>query len=446
MRVKEIQLDHSSDSSIAFFPDSLRFFEVNGETMDVLKNIVEGKQFKEILSVYDFMTEESYEQLKSLCSEEIINTQVSVNEDIKVLFRLVLNITNVCNMQCKYCYANGGSYGSKETIMSIETLKKILDSFYDKYDNIETIQLFGGEPTLNIPAIRFTCDYVRKHEKKTEVCMVTNGSNITEELFQLIKENNINLTISIDCEELHNELRPYNSGDGTYDIIKENIRKLYKAVGQPSQIEVTYTKQHDERDISIQKMLSSLKKDIGIDIAAHVAAVCTHNPLYKLDTPKRFEESINDYFKNLGTDKQIHYSFVDRFLSVLKDRQVSNVYCGGGIGTLAVACNGDVYPCFYFTDNEDFRIGNIITDTPNDLDRQILRIRKKYLEYDRKNTEKCKNCFANNVCFGCLGINQSMTGDSLVSSDFHCKMVQSGLEATIRNVVMRRINERLEVS
>ena len=43
----------------------------------------------------------------------------------------------------------------------------------------------------------------------------------------------------------------------------------------------------------------------------------------------------------------------------LKHKIPFDYFCGAGISTLAVSTRGDIYPCFYFIDNEKFKIGNV---------------------------------------------------------------------------------------
>ncbi|MCM1160874.1 MAG: radical SAM protein [Roseburia sp.] len=435
MRLKVIPLNENKN--IVYFPDSLRFFETNNDTTEVLKDIVDEKPFEYFSSKYNDFSEETFKNLKNYCLETVKYEEVS--KDTNVLSRLVLNISNVCNMKCKYCYAGGGTYGDKESFMNTSILEKILEFFYKCYENIEIIQLFGGEPTLNMEVINHVCRYVKHNKKSTAITMVTNGTNLTDELIECIFENQIYVTVSIDCKELHDNLRPFNSGKGTYEIIKNNINKLYLKTGQPNQVEITYTKMHDQQGISIHRLIESLKKDLVFDISAHVTPVCTKDPNYKLDTPERFFESINDYYKYIGSENQIHYSYVDRFLEPLSKHSKSKIICGGGIGTIAVDGKGNIYPCFYFVNNPEFIIGNVIIDNYEQLKQNIRNMQNKYISYNRYESEKCKDCFANTICFGCMGVNYSMTGDTMKSSDFHCEWIKKGLETTLINAVTKKL-------
>jgi uncharacterized protein len=432
-----------TNTKIAYFPDALRFFVVDELTEDIIMKVKNGFSYTDISLEYENFTEDEFTQITAYCKEKNVDSEDTISSSDTIpssfLSRLVLNISNSCNMSCKYCYANGGTYGSENALMDIPTLKKILDTFYDRFDIIGVIQLFGGEPALNIEAIEFICDYIRKHEKITSIGMVTNGTILSEKLQNLIEEFNIRVTVSLDIHELQDVLRPFTSSEnGTYEQIIENIKTLHKHTDQPSQIEVTYTKLHEDEGISVHKLLHSIYNDLGVDIPAHVVPVCTEDKNFKMKSPQVFIDSINDYFKYLDTDEKIHLSLANRYLTSLYDREISSTYCGGGIDTISISCNGDIYPCFYFTDNEKFKIGNVLTDNNLSIDHHLEETRAKYLGDSRSISLACSQCFANTVCFGCLGVNQSMTGNPFLASDFHCAMVKGGLEATLRNIVFRR--------
>ena len=99
---------------------------------------------------------DTYNKFKNLLYKEEILEEVTAKREHE-LYKLVLNITNKCNLACKYCYANGGNYCSSEGIMKVETAKATLDTFLKRYRNIRVIQFFGGEPTFNLDVIEFVC-------------------------------------------------------------------------------------------------------------------------------------------------------------------------------------------------------------------------------------------------------------------------------------------------
>ncbi len=114
------------------------------------------------------------------------------------------------------------------------------------------------------------------------------------------------------------------------------------------------------------------------------------------------------------------------------------LFCGGGIGTVAVDGKGNVYPCFYFVNNPEFIIGNVVYNSYNELKDNITQMHDYYTAYNRREVEKCRDCFANTICFGCMGVNYNMTGNAMESSEFHCEWVKRGLEATLKNAALKR--------
>lgn len=80
-------------------------------------------------------------------SVHISNESFSVRQpDTNLCNRLVLNMTNQCNLACKYCYAEGGDYGQENSClkMTVEVMKKTVDRIYSMYSKgIHQIQFLA---------------------------------------------------------------------------------------------------------------------------------------------------------------------------------------------------------------------------------------------------------------------------------------------------------------
>ncbi len=61
-------------------------------------------------------------------------------------------------------------------------------------------------------------------------------------------------------------------------------------------------------------------------------------------------------------------------------------------------------------------------------------MRKEYYENGIKNIEKCSSCFANTVCYGCLGVNYFSTGNLYEPPVSHCNLVKGSLEKILLNL------------
>ena len=85
-------------------------------------------------------------------------------DNTKSLSRLEIMLCNSCNLKCKYCYANEGTYGSTEAIANPEIILNSLVSLIPhKYNHIKTIMFFGWKPLLNTETIRITCELFQKN-------------------------------------------------------------------------------------------------------------------------------------------------------------------------------------------------------------------------------------------------------------------------------------------
>lgn len=423
----------NSEDYIVFLPETLQLFSINAYTIPIVQNVADGMTYNEAKKEFTELTEEMYTKIYT-----VLHTKkkcISEKMPSDTLYRLVINISNNCNMGCKYCYANEGVYCSSQNLMDCQMAELILDKFYSVFDTIETIQLFGGEPCLNIPVIKLVCEYIKRNVKNTAIGMVTNGTILTDELLELIKKYNILVTVSLDHENIHDLLRPYkNNLTGTYEKIISNIKKMQTKTKQPQQIEATYTKLHETMGISVTDVLESIQQHVG-NVPVHIVPVCTEQEEYQITDTKKFVDSISDYFEKIKNGKPvIKHSYVDRFISPFFEQCPSSRFCSAGEGTLSVSTTGKIYSCFYFTDQKDDEIANI-EEKVEDIKRKIAA--RRMLSYDKMGviSNKCNNCFANSVCYNCLGVNQSETGNRYIMSDFNCRLIKDGLQRTLEELV-----------
>ena len=361
-----------SQDYLVFLPNTFQIFCANEYTLPIIQDINKGMIYIDAKEKYPELTEDMYTKIYSVFQKKIRCSNEKMPPDI--LYRLVINVSNMCNMGCKYCYANKGVYNSSQNLMSNEMAELVLEKFYKIFNTIETIQLFGGEPCLNIPAIKTVCEYVERNNKTTEIGMVTNGTILTDELLQLIVKYNILVTISLDHENIHDILRPYNnSNNGTHTKIVENIKRLQSKTKQPCQIEATYTKLHEDRGISVTDVLESIQKHVG-NIPVHIVPVCTDQKEYRMNNTEPFVESISDYFEKIRSGQFVDkHSYVDRFISPFFEKSVVSRFCSAGEGTLSVSTAGIIYTCFYFTDQEEEEIAIIEEEVESIKDKILVQ-------------------------------------------------------------------------
>lgn len=95
--------------------------------------------------------------------------------------QLILEVTRRCNMACEHCMRGD----AQDMDMDIGLIDKALSSVSD----IGCMTFSGGEPTLNVPAIRYTLQYCKEHEiSVNSFYIVTNGKAISEDFLICVLE------------------------------------------------------------------------------------------------------------------------------------------------------------------------------------------------------------------------------------------------------------------
>ena len=94
-----------------------------------------------------------------------------------VLQKIVINISNSCNLSCSYCYADGGNYGMDNKIMTLDTADNIINEVkFRGITQINRLILFGGEPFLNTQLFEYIIKEFSKFTTILKIETVTNGT------------------------------------------------------------------------------------------------------------------------------------------------------------------------------------------------------------------------------------------------------------------------------
>lgn len=99
----------------------------NSNTLELFER-VKGEDFP---GTVEGMVCENKEQ----AVESVINPS-TVQSDIH---RITVCVANDCNLRCKYCYAQGGNYGSSRKLMDESTARDFVDFCIRKFNKINRI-------------------------------------------------------------------------------------------------------------------------------------------------------------------------------------------------------------------------------------------------------------------------------------------------------------------
>lgn len=146
-----------------------------------------------------------------------------MNKDQK---KIMLLITEECNLKCVYCYEHFKSNRK----MKFDTAKNILDDFYSLSRPGDTvlIEVFGGEPFTNFELIKKIDEYVMEvyGDRNTLFETTTNGTLVHGEIQEWlrVRKERYMVSLSLDGTEImQNMNRPFLSGKGSYENIDINF-------------------------------------------------------------------------------------------------------------------------------------------------------------------------------------------------------------------------------
>ena len=348
----------------------------------------------------------------------------------RVLERLVINVSQTCNLRCRYCYAEGGNYNLPNSLMSKETAFKTLDRFYEIFDEIKQLQFFGGEPLLNPGLIDAVCaEITRRHKNGTissvpSFGVVTNGTLASDECLHILEKYGINCTVSLDGPRSIND---YLRGEHTYDRVVNFIDALNKR-GMQYGFEATFTAYHLANGMDLRALLDFFVRtfdkhemhipQVGL-LPGHPLALTEHQ------AEETYRTGVEYSISNLRDGTSPWLSFATRIMNVFLDRRPIEHTCPAGLGTISVDAEGNAYPCFMFTGVDRFRFGNVYDDVFPDGKRSD-RIFKDIIDNDKSRNPKCGECWAYPFCFGCIGAEYLKSGGKLEKTD--CDFMKTMIE------------------
>lgn len=195
------------------------------EVESVLGSIIKNIDDHNILSC--FPSQLSFRQL----TQEFLRKSCTENLNI-----MVLEITQNCNLRCRYCLFDGTLQNNRrhnKTSMSDEIAYQAVDLLYKNSKAREEVALtfYGGEPLLKFNKIKKIVEYAKDKFKKRSIhfSLTTNATFLSEEIAKYLLSENFNVVISLDGpENFHDEYRIFPNGRGSFKRTISGITNLLK--------------------------------------------------------------------------------------------------------------------------------------------------------------------------------------------------------------------------
>lgn len=380
---------------------------------------------------------EAREEIDALIKEGVLFSPEPTHkkpEYAGIIKAMCLNISHMCNLRCEYCFADGGSYSGAMTNMSFEVAKNAVDFLIAKSGgrrNLE-IDFFGGEPLLNFDVVKRTVAYARGLEKEKNknfrFTITTNAMLLDDDAIDFFNKEMYNVVVSIDGRKsVHNSVRKTVAGEGSFDAAMKNALNFKAKRKGQYYVRGTYTALN--KDFSKDVLYLN---DCGFDQISIEPVVLHENhrlAIHKSDVPELIEEYdklVNEYFRRRKTDKWFNFFhfMIDIYHGPCETKRL--VGCGAGNEYVAVAPNGDIFPCHQFDGDADYKIGNVLDGTFDN------RIPEKFALNNLLEKKDCRDCWAKYYCSGGCAANAiHYCGDINKPYEITCELMRKRIECAI---------------
>ena len=362
-----------------------------------------------------------------------------------VVKALCLHVAHDCNLACRYCFAGEGEYHGRRAIMDYETGCRALDFLIANSGarhNLE-VDFFGGEPLLNWETVKKLVAYGRSLEEKSgkhfRFTITTNGVLLNDEIMEFCNREMDNVVMSVDGrKEVHDRMRPFRKGSGSYDLIIPKFLKFAeqrRKLGLKYYVRGTYTRWNTDFAADVLH-LAGLGFD-QISVEPVVAPPEMDYALREEDLPVLLEQYDILAKEMIRREKEgkgfnFFHFMIDLTGGPCVYKRLSG--CGSGTEYLAVTPWGDFYPCHQFVGMEQFLLGNVRDGIVRE---DTVESFKRVNVYSKP---ACSSCFARFYCSGgCLANSWNFTGSINDVYEIGCALERKRVECAI--MIKAALNE-----
>lgn len=369
-----------------------------------------------------------------------LNKEVILNNIIN-LSQLTFEVTDACNLKCKYCGYGDLYQGFDERVnkqlpvdRAIRLLEYLMEhwnsSYGFSYQKDTYIGFYGGEPLLNMDFIREIVDWIGKHSipsRRFVFTMTTNGM-LLNRYADFLSEHSFQLLVSLDGDAYSNGYRTDHAGNSSFDRVYKNIRYVREKYPDFFEKNVRFNAVLHDRN-SYDGLVAFFQKEFN-----KIPSVAELNP--SGIRPERMGEYLkmkNDKFRNINrspareTLKEtlfmdapetsilcyyLHWhtgNVYKNYTDLLVNHQMKRWYPTGTClpfgKKMFLTVNGKILPCERIS--HDHALGWVDEkEVSIDLEKIVERYNAFYANY----IPQCSKCYNNHTCIHCMFYNSNLTG------------------------------------
>lgn|GEM_PF-1838644 len=314
----------------------------------------------------------------------------------KVRFNgIALNVAEVCNLRCKYCYAGDGNYGA-DSLMTWEVAEKTLNFFVERVDRLHIV-FFGGEPMLNFDLIKKVVEWCEgRPDKVFSYSMTTNATLLTAAGLAWLKAKGFSLSISWDGHGIHGDQRlTKERSANSEDLVARKLAQFESQILalKGAQLRGTVIENN------IGRMEEAIVETLNQMPHAYMSSLATHSSDFAQALPgiHQAQDIVRRVVMRLlharDYDKLKKFRTIWQFVSKIHRQEKRSMTCGAGINYFSVSTTGRFYLCHRFTEDESVLMG--------DVDSGFDQKRLDAVSHHRLAKHKpCNSCWMRETCAG----------------------------------------------
>lgn len=371
------------------------------------------KEFKSRIIAKDSSVIDAF--LERLKTRPFIDVSKIHNQMVAAKPDLMLEITDDCNLRCKYCHASAGEQHKNRT-MSFSLIAAVIKAFFHNNNTKETIIICfsGGEPTFAASEFEYAVKVAQHTAKEMGLnCrfrMATNGC-FDDNIRQFIIDNKFEISLSFDGpERIQNIHRPFADGSPSFDIVNRNAHLLYE-----SKIPLAFRATISKYSLEFLKEVAGF---FATNFPGRQVGIEPMNP---------FGRGLNDKLLGIPSRRQFATKLVEIMKTyenkpivfdnagVGKFETLRTVFCSAvAIPSWTVSTDGTISACSRDNAPDLFNIGHF-DELSNNFFIDEKRV-EKLRSFNIFNMDECSDCFCKYHCAGdCLDLRIAGLQECLVN-------------------------------
>lgn len=340
-------------------------------------------------------------------------SRLLIEKNVKKLKQITFEITQDCNLRCRYCTFNGSySYHRRRSrkTMSLKVATRALDYVWEwvkgRPKREFALGFYGGEPLLHFQLVKKIVEYAEKIFAGWSLTFTisTNGTIINEEIVEFLSAHRFKPLISLDGPaEIHDKNRKFADGTGSYQTVVSNLKKIKQI--DPDLYETVFFLSVYSRELPYIDIYNFFQENELIN----------RNPVRS----NSVNELDSEYYQKFSLEKADLFANADRILAVIKEKskfspfdfhilkkyiQMQDFLNTSRVSSLGTSCRFDnklfvdAGGRFHICErmNDRFPIGDVDSGFDFDKMEQVAR------EYTDEIKKKCARCEYQALCERCF--------------------------------------------